>query len=59
MERLFLPGNTTIMVCLQGEATVGIGGEQPLREMELLVVLEPPGGSPWWLNTRRRAASCS
>ena len=46
MERLFLPGNTTIMVCLQGEATVGIGGEQPLREMELLVVLEHTWGQP-------------
>ncbi len=47
VERLFLPGDTTILFCLQGEAAVEIEEERHLlREMDMMGVLEHTWGQP-------------
>ena len=44
MERLLLPGNTSVLFCLQGEASVEAEGTYTLNEMELLLIEEHPWG---------------
>ena len=55
IERLFLPGDTTILLCLQGEATAEIEGKHPLKEMEMLVVTDHSWGQPLTLQYGEKA----
>lgn len=50
LERLFLPGDTTILLCLQGQASAEIEGKHPLKEMEMLVVDGHRWGQPLTLH---------
>ncbi len=47
MVRLFLPGDSTILLCLQGEAQAEIdNGKHTLKKMEMLVVIGHSWGQP-------------